>query len=235
MNQDVANVLVEKDTEYEKVQLDMKTISQLLADSDDYLSMGKFSLVKKNNVDVIELMGTTEAKVLELNAILDEILQQEVNQREQINVLKEEFRNMKIEYTQNSNPFIYAYEAIEERFLEIEKMFSSFEECMYATEFQKANEVKADIEGKLEYMRRIYKELPDLLVLARGVLPRTVDEVSSVYAQSKQKGVYLKHLQIARNIEFVNDSMKSDLHALKNAEASLQRPLYCSQEPHKCS
>ena len=218
MNQEVATVLAQKDTEYEKVQLDMKTLSQLMADSEDYLSMGKFSLVKKNNQDVLELLGSTEAKVLELNGILDDILQQEVNQREQINVLKEEFRNMKIEYTQNSNPYIYSYEAIEEKFLEIEKLFSSFEECMYATEFQKANEVKAEIESKLEFMRRIYRELPDLLVMARGVLPRTVDEVSSVYAQAKQKGVYLKHLQIARNIEFVNDSMKSDLHALKNAE-----------------
>ena len=36
--------------------------------------------------------------------------------------------------------------------------------------------------------------------MARGILPRTVDEVSSMYAQSKQKGVYLKHLQIAKNI-----------------------------------
>ena len=89
---------------------------------------------------------------------------------------------------------------------------------MYASEFQKANDVKAEIEEKLGYLHKIYQELPDLLVMARGVLPRTVDEVSSMYAQSKQKGVYLKHLQIAKNIEFINDSMKADLHALKNAE-----------------
>ena len=89
---------------------------------------------------------------------------------------------------------------------------------MYASEFQKANDVKAEIEEKLGYLHKIYQELPDLLVMARGILPRTVDEVSSMYAQSKQKGVYLKHLQIAKNIEFINDSMKADLHALKNAE-----------------
>lgn len=218
MNQEVASILAEKDDEYDKVQLDIKTISQLLADSDDLIQLGKYSLAKKNNKELVELLKTTEAKVKELNAILDGVLQQEVQQREQINLLKEEFRNTKIEYTQNSNPFIYSYEAIEERFLGIEKLFSSFEECMYASEFQKANEVKSEIEEKLAYLHKIYEELPNLLVMARGILPRTVDEVSSVYAQSKQKGVYLKHLQIAKNIEFINDSMKADLHALKNVE-----------------
>jgi len=218
MNQEVASILAEKDAEYDKVQLDIKAVAQLLADTDDLIELGKYSLAKKNNKDLVELLSSTENKVKELNSILDGILQQEVQQREQINLLKEEFRNMKIEYTKNSNPFIYSYEAIEERFLGIEKLFSSFEECMYASEFQKANDVKAEIEEKLGYLHKIYQELPDLLVMARGVLPRTVDEVSSMYAQSKQKGVYLKHLQIAKNIEFINDSMKADLHALKNAE-----------------
>ncbi|MBQ7890941.1 MAG: septation ring formation regulator EzrA [Erysipelotrichaceae bacterium] len=218
MNQEVASILAEKDAEYDKVQLDIKAVAQLLADTDDLIEIGKYSLAKKNNKDLVELLSSTENKVKELNSILDGILQQEVQQREQINLLKEEFRNMKIEYTKNSNPFIYSYEAIEERFLGIEKLFSSFEECMYASEFQKANDVKAEIEEKLGYLHKIYQELPDLLVMARGVLPRTVDEVSSMYAQSKQKGVYLKHLQIAKNIEFINDSMKADLHALKNAE-----------------
>ncbi|MBQ9840775.1 MAG: septation ring formation regulator EzrA [Erysipelotrichaceae bacterium] len=218
MNQEVASILAEKDAEYDKVQLDIKAVAQLLADTDDLIELGKYSLAKKNNKDLVELLNSTENKVKELNSILDGILQQEVQQREQINLLKEEFRNMKIEYTKNSNPFIYSYEAIEERFLGIEKLFSSFEECMYASEFQKANDVKAEIEEKLGYLHKIYQELPDLLVMARGILPRTVDEVSSMYAQSKQKGVYLKHLQIAKNIEFINDSMKADLHALKNAE-----------------
>lgn len=218
MNQEVASILTEKDAEYDKVQLDIKAVAQLLADTDDLIELGKYSLAKKNNKDLVELLSSTENKVKELNSILDGILQQEVQQREQINLLKEEFRNMKIEYTKNSNPFIYSYEAIEERFLGIEKLFSSFEECMYASEFQKANDVKVEIEEKLGYLHKIYQELPDLLVMARGILPRTVDEVSSMYAQSKQKGVYLKHLQIAKNIEFINDSMKADLHALKNAE-----------------
>ena len=218
MNQEVAAILSEKDTEYDKVQADIKKISQYLADSDDYVQLGKYSLAKQNNKDLVELLNVTEVKVKELNSVLDGVLQQEIEQREKINILKEEFRNMKIEYTQNSNPFIYSYEAIEEKFLDIEKSFSSFEECMYASEFQKANDVKDEIEEKLSYLRRIYLELPDLLVLARGVLPRTVDEVSSLYAQSKQKGVYLKHLEIARNIEFINESMKADLHSLKNAD-----------------
>lgn len=218
VNQEVADTINALQETYDETQANIKTISSLLSDSDDLSMLGKYKLAKQNNHDLEQLLNTTEANVKQLNEVLDGILQQEVEQREQINQLKEEFRNLKINYNEHSNQYIYAYEAIENKIGEIEKLFSGFEEWMYASEFQKAAEIKEEIIVRLEYVKRLYLELPDLLTMARGILPRTVDEVSSTYAQAKQKGVYLKHLEIARNIEFITDSMKADLHSLKNAE-----------------
>ncbi|MDD6467975.1 MAG: septation ring formation regulator EzrA [Erysipelotrichaceae bacterium] len=218
MNQEVADTLQGLQETYDETQANMKTISQLLSDSDDLSMLGKYKLAKQNNRDLEQLISTTQVNVKQLNEVLDGILQQETEQREKINQLKEEFRNLKIDYNEHSNQYIYSYEAIESKISEIEKLFSNFEECMYSSEFQQASDVKEEIVTRLAYVQRLYRELPELLTMARGILPRTVDEVSSTYAQAKQKGVYLKHLEIARNIEFITESMKADLHVLKNAE-----------------
>ncbi len=42
MNQEVASILAEKDAEYDKVQLDIKAVAQLLADTDDLIEIGKY-------------------------------------------------------------------------------------------------------------------------------------------------------------------------------------------------
>ena len=68
MNQEVASILAEKDAEYDKVQLDIKAVAQLLADTDDLIEIGKYSLAKKNNKDLVELLSSTENKVKEFKS-----------------------------------------------------------------------------------------------------------------------------------------------------------------------
>ena len=217
INQDVATKIEPCQTLYDETQIAIRNVQELLSDSDEFLVTGKFALARKNNRDVEDLLQKLEKSVSELNNILDSVLQQEAEQRDQINVLKDEFRALKKNFNENSEQFVYSYEAIERKLSEIEKLFSSFEEWVFASEFEKANNLRNEIRQNIYDLKEVYDNLPKLLVMARGILPRTVDEVSSSYAQAKQKGVYLKHLEIAKNIEFISESMKSDLHSLKSA------------------
>ena len=38
---------------------------------------------------------------------------------------------------------------------------------------------------------------------ARGVLPRAIDEIGLRYAQTRNKGVYLEHLDVQKNLDTV--------------------------------
>ena len=220
INQDVAIRIEPCQNLYDETQLSIKSVQELLSDSDEYIVTNKFSLVRKNNRSADELLQKLEANVSELNDILDSVLQQEAEQRDQINVLKDEFRDLKKNFNENSEQFVYSYEAIEKKLVDIERLFSSFEEWVFASEFEKANDLRNEIRQNIYDLKDVYENLPKLLMMARGVLPRTVDEVSSTYAQAKQKGVYLKHLEISKNIEFISESMKSDLYSLKSASTS---------------
>ena len=49
-------------------------------------------------------------------------------------------------------------------------------------------------------------------------MPRAIDEVGYNYAQARNKGIYLEHLEVKRNLEVVSDMLKNDLNKLRNGD-----------------
>ena len=49
-------------------------------------------------------------------------------------------------------------------------------------------------------------------------MPRAIDEVGYNYAQCKNKGIYLEHLEIKKNLEVISDMLKEDLNKLRNGQ-----------------
>ena len=90
---------------------------------------------------------------------------------------------------------------------------------MYASEFEKASQQLEEIRSALKGLQTVIEELPELLQLARGKVPNLIDEVSRSYSMQKQKGVFLHHLEVPRNLEMISDTLKQDLAALKQGES----------------
>ncbi|MCF0111484.1 MAG: septation ring formation regulator EzrA [Erysipelotrichaceae bacterium] len=218
VNEDIATVVQNCKGTFDSTQVNIKRLQYMISDSEDLTETGKLGAAKSNNREIRELLDEAEQQVSLLNQTFDKILQQEVEQREQINLLKDEFRSLRSSLNENSTNYVYSYEALERKMLEIEKMFSTFEEWMFASEFAKANEVKSEIRQRLTDLENTLTILPDLLMTARGVIPRMMEEVNANYSGARHKGVYLRHLEIIKNVEMVSESLKGDLHSLKFAE-----------------
>ena len=153
-----------------------------------------------------------------MNETLDEVLEKENEQREQINKLKEEFRSIKKKITDNRTAFHQANEYLEREINAIEKMFSLFEEWMFASEFNKAADQQEEILETIHRLESLLQVLPALYERAKGVLPRAIDEVGYNYAQCKNKGIFLEHLEIKKNLEIISDMLKEDLNKLRNGQ-----------------
>ena len=149
---------------------------------------------------------------------MDQLLEKENEQREQINKLKEEFRTVKKKITDNRTAFHQANEHLEMEINAIEKMFSLFEEWMFASEFNKAADQQEEILATIHRLEDLMQVLPALYERAKGVLPRAIDEVGYNYAQCKNKGIYLEHLEIKKNLEIISDMLKEDLNKLRNGQ-----------------
>ncbi|MFR2885723.1 MAG: septation ring formation regulator EzrA [Merdibacter sp.] len=96
------------------------------------------------------------------------------------------------------------------------KKFSLFEEWMFASEFDKAHEQLMEISADIEELTDQLHVLPSLYEQARGVLPRAIDEIGLRYAQTRNKGVYLEHLDVQKNLDIISDQLKDNLNRLRN-------------------
>ena len=202
--------------QFDSVQESLKECGVLLAEADDllYVHKNKAASRKMNALQKnLELCSNAANAV---NQVLDEILEQESEQRGQINVLKEKFRAIKKLFADNRNAYHQSDEYIEKRFDAIEKKFSLFEEWMFASEFDEAHEQQNEIAKEIAELSDQLHVLPNLYEQARGVLPKAIDEIGLRYAQIKNKGVFLDHLEVQKNLDIISDQLKENIAKLRN-------------------
>lgn len=219
VNQDVMTKVTQSKDDFDLAQSNLKQIAQLLADTEDYLLIGKSKLAKTNLLDLEGMIEYGEKQIHDLDALLDSVLEKETAQRTEVTKLKEEFRSLKLLANQKNAQLSFSWDVIEKNISVIEKKFSAFEEWMYASEFQKAEEELLSIAEDMAELNKLINSLPELLQKARGVIPSQIDDVSRIYSLVKQKGVYLQHLDVVKNLELISETLKEDLADLKKGLA----------------
>lgn len=203
-------------TDFDEIQEKLKSCSVELAEIDDLIYGHKVKAAKRKMDNLVLDLGSCEEDANKINEVLDDILEQENEQRVHINGLKEKFRRIKKVINDNRASYSQSYEYLEAEIISIEKMFSKFEEWMFASEFSKAADEQHDIGDSIARLEDIVEVLPSLYEKAKGVLPRAIDEVGYAYAQAKNRGVYLEHLEVRKNLDVISDMLKNDLNRLRN-------------------
>lgn len=218
VNEEMAQRVEGCKTDFDAVQEKLKECSVILAEIDDMVYVRKTKHANRKMSNLISLLNQVEENANRVNETLDEALEKENEQREQINKLKEQFRGLKKKINDNRAAFHQANEYLEREIVSVEKMFSLFEEWMFASEFNKAADQQIEILDTMKRLENLLQTLPALYERAKGVLPRIIDEVGYTYAQCKNKGVFLEHLEIKKNLEIISDMLKEDLNKLRNGQ-----------------
>ena len=205
---------------FEEIQENFKSIVHVLAETEDVLVIGKSKHAKLNLQDLNQMLNQIEKQVDQLNSRLDSILEEENQQRGQITELKEMFRQAKTDLTARSVQLSPSLPALESRLGEIEKAFTSFEEWMYASEFGKAKEKMEEIQVNLEELRHWIDELPELIGLANGVIPKQIDEIAELTKRLNAKQVYTRHLEVENNLALIQETTQQDQISLSRCQVT---------------
>lgn len=192
-----------------------KSLAVMLADTEDELLIGKMKTAKENLADLSGLIDLEQKRVEQLEGRLNAILERENQQRYEITRLKDEFREVKSQIAAKAAGLNFSIETIDHEVSEIEKMFTAFEEWMFASEFEKAESKSSEINESLAVLKNQIDTLPDLISMAKGLLPRLLDDVAFNYSRIKQKGVFLNHLEVSKNLDLISTTLKEDLSALR--------------------
>ncbi|HCT62911.1 MAG TPA: hypothetical protein DIC19_02285 [Erysipelotrichaceae bacterium] len=205
---------------FEEIQENFKSIVHVLAETEDVLVIGKSKHAKLNLQDLNQMLNQIEKQVEQLNSRLDSILEEENQQRGQITELKEMFRQAKTDLTARSVQLSPSLPALELRLGEIEKAFTSFEEWMYASEFGKAKEKMEEIQINLDELRHWIDELPELIGLANGVIPKQIDEIAELTKRLNAKQIYTRHLEVENNLALIQETTQQDQISLSRCQVT---------------
>lgn len=218
VNEVMAENVEQCKADFDEIQEKLKNCSVELAEIDDLIYIHKVKSAIKELDQLEKELKSLETFINTVDSTLDEVLEKENEQRVHINKLKDEFRELKTNISTNRASFAQTYEYLEMQIASIERMFSSFEEWMFASEFDKAADQQKEIKDKISELKDLVDNLPGLYERAKGILPRAIDEVGYAYAQCKNKGVYLEHLEVHKNLDFISDMLKECLNRLRNGK-----------------
>lgn len=205
--------------DFDRVQADLSKISAMLSDVENDIYAGKLRKVK-NNLDQVEtLISVTTSLAKTLEATLDGILAKETAQRSEVTTLKNRFRALKSQAQSLQSSLSFSWNLIEQRIADIEKMFSTFEEWMYSSDFDKANKELDHIKISMQELEMMLEQLPPLLSDARGTIPSLAENIHKDYVRHKKRGVYLNHLEVEKNISLIGETLVEDLKKLRSGQS----------------
>ncbi|MCR5795582.1 MAG: septation ring formation regulator EzrA [Solobacterium sp.] len=212
---DTASRVSEAKESFDKVQADITSISANLADAEDAIASGRLAKANTLLASAQTDLAVTENKVTELESLLDQILARETEQRQEVTSLKNRFRAIKAQANENQSKLSYCWAMIEGKISDTEKMFSTFEEWMFSNDYDRANAQLDLIRDALDELQSELDELPSLLEDARGIIPKMAEKLHADYVSNRNRGVYLKHLEVEKNVQIMTESLREDLKKIK--------------------
>ncbi|MBQ0064915.1 MAG: negative regulator of septation ring formation [Firmicutes bacterium] len=187
---------------------------KLYDEVDELLDRHKAKKALRTMDEMKELMDETQERIRIVNQGLDNILQKEKEIREYSNALKERFRNLKTVYEDKRPSYFGASQYFDSRFQEIENDFSSFEEWMYASEFNKAKEEEDKIARIVDEVSSQMGKCPGLYEKAKTTLPQAIKEVKALVEEAKGLKIDLTSISPESRLENLEATLSASVELL---------------------
>ena len=157
-----------------------------------------------------------------LNEIKD-ITNSEERNRASITKLKAKYRELYEKFEETTNEFGEFAPVVTMQFETISKRFEDFETLMENNEYTEVPNILKAIDELLKHMEVVIEELPSIVLIAEGILPKKMEEISSIYQKMVAAGYPLDYLNVEYNIDEAKKKIADILDRAKvlNLEDSL--------------
>ena len=199
---------------YEDAQKHIDQISEMLSTIDDEVASRDYKAAREAVTIVEENIADSEKEVADIDKFLEQFSEEENDQRETSSRLKEQFRELKLYINQKSNSLSIAYEGINKKIEKVEDLFSNSEEFMYINDYVSSWDCLLKIKDEINDIKNCVLKIPALIKDTKGVIPTLTDEVNRQYALTRQRGVYIKHLDIDKKLENISKVVSDDIKTL---------------------
>ena len=186
-------------------------IDDMLIDLDIYID-------KKDYKNCVYRLAKTEMEIYRAREsadyLLDEIKEitlSEEKYRAIVIKLKTKYRELNKDFQDHKQMYDEMQEAISLQLENIERRFLDFEKVMEKNEYNEVVHIVKALDTMIEHMGIVIKEVPDLLLMAKQVIPNRMKEVRELNDDMVKQEYPLDYLNIDYNLE---ESQKNIDHIL---------------------
>lgn len=188
----------------------------------DMLIEAEYSLAKTDYKSTMYKIAKLEMEIYKVRTqsefLLDEIKQlttSDERSRAVITKLKARYREIYERFLETKSEFGEMGQYVELQFENISKRFEDFENIMDKQAYNEVGTIVKAVEEMLNHMEVVVDELPSIVLISEGILPKKMEEITAIYNKMIEDGYSLDYLNVEFNIEEANKKIKDVLDRAK--------------------
>jgi len=146
---------------------------------------------------------------------IKELTTSEERSRALITKLKSRYRDLFENFIDTKSEFGDMAPSVELQFENISRRFEDFENIMDKNQYEEVGTIVNAVEEMLNHMEVIIEEIPAVVLMAEGILPKKIEEIKAIYKNMTEQGYPLDYLNIEFNIDEANKKIKDILDRAK--------------------
>lgn len=226
VNDDITDRVKNLTPKYDICLKSIESCEDIYDKAEEFINRHRYKKSMKTMDELEGVIDDTRDRIRIVNSSLDRILARETEVREKSNAAKERFRNLKNIYSQNRAAYYTGASYVDDQIEDIENAFNTFEEWMFASEFNKAKEEIDKISAKTNELSAIVSDYPDLYSKAKLLLPQALNDVEIQVQDIEEKNIDISYLEADEKMDAIRNAIEDAIIKLDNgnmrkAESSL--------------
>lgn len=199
----------------EIVTSELPDIEEYLLDAEDYTDKLRFRKAKESLAKIDSKLTTIEDKIQKILEELHELVGSEEKNRNEMEILKEQYRDCRKNLLAHRHSFGKAEKELEDQLNYILQEFEKFDEKTENGNYLEAREVVLGIQLSLEEIVVKMDMIPQLIHDCQLGIPAQMNELKEGCREMVEKGYILDHLGIEKELEEMEKQL-SEFQSLIN-------------------
>lgn len=196
-------------------------IEDYLFDAEEYIDKYRFKKAKESLAVIDRRLTETEDKIKKILGELNELVGSEEKNREEIDGLKEQYRDNKKNLLSHRHSFGSAEASLEAMIENIQVKFVEFDEKTENGNYLEAREIVLSIQSMLEQVSSKMESIPALLHDCQSVIPSQVSELKDGVREMTAKGYVLDHLNADKEVEEISKELNEYIASLEKGDVEV--------------
>lgn len=216
VNDDIIDRVKNLTPKYDICLKSIESCEDIYEKADEFINKHRYKKAMKTMDELEGVIDDTRDRIRIVNQSLDRILAKETEVREKSNAAKERFRNLRNIYTQNRPAYYTGAGYVDDQIEDIEEAFNSFEEWMFASEFNKAKDEIDKISARTNELSAIVRDYPDLYSKAKLLLPQALNDVEMQVQEIEEKNIDISYLEADEKMDAIRNAIEDAIIKLDN-------------------